>query len=72
MLQTLRFAIVGQRYLRRVGDSKKPEAYRHLSIQFEKRQVVKLYHAVSDGIHQFNETQVDQPILKAGGWYLQK
>ena len=44
--------------------AKNPEAYRHLSIQFEKRQVVKLYHAVSDGIHQFNETEVDQPILK--------
>jgi 23S rRNA pseudouridine955/2504/2580 synthase len=44
--------------------AKNPEAYRHLSIQFEKRQVIKLYHAVVDGIHQFNETEVDQPILK--------
>ena len=44
--------------------AKNPEAYRHLSMQFEKRQVVKLYHAVVDGIHQFNETEVDQPILK--------
>jgi 23S rRNA pseudouridine955/2504/2580 synthase len=44
--------------------AKNPEAYRHLSIQFEKRQVVKLYHAVVDGVHQFKETLVDQPILK--------
>jgi RluA family pseudouridine synthase len=44
--------------------AKNPEAYRHLSIQFEKRLVTKLYHAVVDGIHQFNETEVDQPILK--------
>jgi 23S rRNA pseudouridine955/2504/2580 synthase len=44
--------------------AKNPDAYRHLSIQFEKRQVTKLYHAVVDGIHQFNETMVDQPILK--------
>lgn len=44
--------------------AKNPEAYRHLSIQFEKREVVKLYHAVVDGIHQFNDTKVDQPILK--------
>jgi 23S rRNA pseudouridine955/2504/2580 synthase len=44
--------------------AKNPEAYRHLSIQFEKRQVTKLYHAVVDGIHQFKETVVDQPILK--------
>lgn len=44
--------------------AKNPAAYRHLSMQFEKRQVIKLYHAVVDGIHQFNETKVDQPILK--------
>jgi RluA family pseudouridine synthase len=44
--------------------AKNPEAYRHLSIQFEKRQVTKLYHAIADGIHQFNETEVNQPILK--------
>lgn len=44
--------------------AKNPEAYRHLSIQFEKREVTKTYHAVVDGIHQFHETMVDQPILK--------
>jgi 23S rRNA pseudouridine955/2504/2580 synthase len=44
--------------------AKNPEAYRHLSMQFEHRQVTKLYHAVVDGIHQFDEVEVDQPILK--------
>lgn len=44
--------------------AKNPEAYRNLSIQFEKRQVTKVYHAVADGIHQFSDTIVDQPILK--------
>lgn len=44
--------------------AKNPDAYRHLSMQFERRQVVKLYHAVADGVHQFQETLVDQPILK--------
>jgi RluA family pseudouridine synthase len=44
--------------------AKNPEAYRHLSMQFENRQVVKLYHALVDGIHNFDETKVDQPILK--------
>ncbi|HYC87345.1 MAG TPA: pseudouridine synthase [Chryseosolibacter sp.] len=44
--------------------AKNPEAYRHMSIQFEKRQVVKVYHAVVDGIHNFKETLVDEPILK--------
>lgn len=44
--------------------AKNPEAYRHLSIQFERRQVSKIYHAVVDGVHNFNNVLVDQPILK--------
>ncbi|MEQ8362980.1 MAG: RNA pseudouridine synthase [Cyclobacteriaceae bacterium] len=41
-----------------------PEAYRHLSIQFEQRQVKKIYHAVVDGINQFDDKMVDKSILK--------
>lgn len=44
--------------------AKNPEAYRHMSMQFEKRQVNKVYHAIVDGIHSFKETLVDEPILK--------
>lgn len=44
--------------------AKNPDAYRHMSIQFEKRQVVKVYHAVVDGIHNFQQVLVDEPILK--------
>ncbi|HTF19209.1 MAG TPA: RNA pseudouridine synthase [Chryseolinea sp.] len=44
--------------------ARNPEAYRHLSMQFEKREVTKLYHAVADGLHQFSEFLVDAPILK--------
>jgi RluA family pseudouridine synthase len=44
--------------------AKNPEAYRHLSMQFEHRQVVKVYHAVVDGTHNFKDTLVDLPILK--------
>jgi RluA family pseudouridine synthase len=44
--------------------AKNPEAYRHMSMQFEKRTVVKVYHAVVDGVHNFKETMVDEPILK--------
>jgi RluA family pseudouridine synthase len=44
--------------------AKHPEAYRHLSIQFEKRQVVKVYHAVVDGIHNFSDELVDAAIQK--------
>lgn len=44
--------------------AKNPEAYRHLSIQFEKREVEKIYHAVTDGVHDFKNLLVDAPITK--------
>jgi len=44
--------------------AKNPEAYRHLNMQFENRQVGKVYHAVVDGIHDFKDELVDAPILK--------
>lgn len=44
--------------------ARNPEAYRHMSLQFEKRTVSKIYHAVVDGIHNFQDTLVDEPILK--------
>ncbi len=44
--------------------AKNPEAYRHLSMQFENREVSKVYHAVADGIHAFDDKLVDASILK--------
>lgn len=44
--------------------ARNPEAYRHLSMQFENREVNKIYHAVVDGIHSFSNQLVDAPILK--------
>lgn len=44
--------------------AKNPEAYRHLSIQFEHREVEKIYHAVVDGRHDLKDVQVDKSILK--------
>ena len=44
--------------------AKNAEAYRHLNMQFENRQVGKAYHAVADGIHNFKDELVDAPILK--------
>lgn len=41
---------------------KDPESYRHLSIQFEKRKVEKVYHAVLDGVHDFKDQKVDLAI----------
>lgn len=44
--------------------AKNPEAYRHLNMQFESREVGKVYHAIVDGIHNFKDELVDAPILK--------
>jgi RluA family pseudouridine synthase len=44
--------------------ARNPEAYRHLSMQFENREVSKIYHAVADGIQNFKDQLVDAPILK--------
>lgn len=46
--------------------AKNPEAYRHASIQFEKREVTKIYHAVVDGIHDFDHAVVNQPLQIMG------
>ena len=35
--------------------AKNPNAYRHIALQFENRQVEKVYHAVVEGIHDFND-----------------
>jgi 23S rRNA pseudouridine955/2504/2580 synthase len=40
-----------------------PEAYRHLAMQFEARTVKKVYHAISDGLHEFKEERILLPIL---------
>ena len=44
--------------------ARNPEAYRHLSLQFEHREVSKTYHAVADGCHDFKDEEVDASILK--------
>jgi 23S rRNA pseudouridine955/2504/2580 synthase len=43
--------------------AKHPEAYRHISMQFEHREVTKIYHAVVGGIHDFKGVLVNLPIL---------
>jgi len=42
--------------------AKNPEAYRDLSMQFEARKVVKIYHAIADGIHRFENLMINQPL----------
>ncbi|MBL4678784.1 MAG: RluA family pseudouridine synthase [Mucilaginibacter sp.] len=46
--------------------AKNPEAYRNISMQFERRKVKKVYHAVIDGTHVFDDLLVDLPILNVG------
>lgn len=43
--------------------AKHPAAYRHIAMQFEHRQVGKIYHAVVGGIHHFEGILVNLPIL---------
>ncbi|GAB4127171.1 MAG: RluA family pseudouridine synthase [Raineya sp.] len=44
--------------------AKHPEAYRHLSMAFERRKVEKIYHCISKGIHNFEKQEASFPILK--------
>jgi 23S rRNA pseudouridine955/2504/2580 synthase len=46
--------------------AKNPAAYRLVSMQFERRKVKKIYHAVVNGTHQFNQLDVNLPILNLG------
>jgi 23S rRNA pseudouridine955/2504/2580 synthase len=46
--------------------AKNPEAYRFVSMQFEYREVSKIYHAIINGSHQFDDLLVDLPILNLG------
>ena len=43
--------------------AKSEAAYRHASIQFEKRKVQKVYHAVVEGLHEWKNKIVDAPLL---------
>lgn len=46
--------------------AKNPETYRLVSIEFEKRRVRKVYHAIIEGVHRFDDLLVDLPILNQG------
>lgn len=43
--------------------SKKEEHYRHISIQFEKRQITKNYLALVEGTHAFKNHEISYPLL---------
>lgn len=50
--------------------AKSAEAYRHMSLQFEHRKIIKIYHAVSDGVHTFENTEVDAPLYVTAKGYV--
>jgi RluA family pseudouridine synthase len=43
--------------------AKNKAAYKHIAMQFQKRQVKKVYHALVRGVHQFDRKEVDLPVL---------
>lgn len=43
--------------------AKNPEAYRHISMQFEHRETAKRYHAVVEGMHDWDGMMVNLPIF---------
>ena len=50
--------------------AKNPEAYRNASIQFEKRQVDKTYHALVDGLHQLKDQEINLPLHTTASGYV--
>jgi RluA family pseudouridine synthase len=42
--------------------ARNPQAYRHISMQFEHREVTKVYHAVVEGAQSFQNTEVEAPL----------
>ncbi len=42
--------------------AKRPEVYRHISIQFERRQVEKKYHALVQGVYSLQDQLIDLPL----------
>jgi len=50
--------------------AKNAEAYRNASMQFEHRQVEKIYNAIVDGLHQFKDEEVDLPLHTTASGYV--
>lgn len=46
--------------------AKHPDAYKHASVQFEKRKVIKIYHAVVEGNHELKNEIVNAPLVTSG------
>ena len=50
--------------------AKNAEAYRNASMQFEHRQVEKIYTAIVDGLHHFKEEEVNLPLHTTSSGYV--
>jgi len=47
--------------------ARNPEFYRHMAMQFEHREVKKIYHAVVDGSRDFTDLSADIPLAASSG-----
>lgn len=43
--------------------SKHPDAYKHVALQFQNREITKIYHALVCGSHQFEQHEVNLPLF---------
>jgi len=43
--------------------ARNPDAYRAIALQFERREIRKVYHTIARGIHQFDGLEIDLPLL---------
>lgn len=50
--------------------AKNPEAYRHLNLQFEHRHVVKVYHAMVDGVVEYDGEECQMPLKTSSSGYV--
>ncbi len=50
--------------------AKNAAAYRNASMQFEHRQVQKIYHAIVDGLHRFTDEEVNLPLHTTASGYV--
>lgn len=42
--------------------AKNPENYRHISLQFQKREIKKIYHTIIHGVHHYDGFKIDLPL----------
>lgn len=47
--------------------AKNNEAYKNMAMQLQNREVIKTYHAVVDGLHNFDQDKIQAPLISGAG-----